>query len=101
MPTGHPIAIIDPVQLEGSNDFGKNFFTILAVGAFPAALAEAGARAAWARAVKMEKGRPCSRRWVQGGAARIQVADGARWRAQVQKNQIILIEGSHTLTSDE
>ena len=55
MPTGHAIAIIDPVQLEGSNDFGKNFFTILAVGAFPPHLLKQGA-GRLGRAVKMEKG---------------------------------------------
>ena len=55
MTTGHPIAIIDPVQLEGSNDFGKNFFTILAVGAFPPHLLKQGA-GRLGRAVKMEKG---------------------------------------------
>ena len=33
MKNGHPIGVIDPTQLEGSNDFGKNCFSIIAVGA--------------------------------------------------------------------
>ena len=53
MTTGHPIAFIDPVQFEGSNDFGKNCFAIIAVGAFSPHLLLQGA-GRMGRSVKME-----------------------------------------------
>ena len=43
MTSGHPIGIIEPSQLEGSNEFGKNVFTIIAIGDFPAYLLSQGA----------------------------------------------------------
>ena len=55
MTTGHPIGIIEPSQLEGSNEFGKNMFTILAVGDFPPHLLDQGA-GRLGRPVPMEKG---------------------------------------------
>ena len=55
MPSGHPIGIIEPSQLEGSNEFGKNMFTILAVGDFPPHLLDQGA-GRLGRPVPMEKG---------------------------------------------
>ena len=55
MPSGHPIGIIEPSQLEGSNEFGKNVFTILAVGDFPPHLLDQGA-GRLGRPVPMEAG---------------------------------------------
>ena len=43
MTSGHNIGIIEPSQLEGSNEFGKNVFTILAIGDFPSYLLSQGA----------------------------------------------------------
>eukprot|EP00966_Prymnesium_polylepis_P243687 5635213-Prymnesium_polylepis.1 len=55
MPSGHPIGFIEPKQLEGNNEFAKNVFTILAVGAFKPHLVKQGA-ARMNRAVPMEAG---------------------------------------------
>ena len=55
MTDGHPIGIIEPSQLEGSNEFGKNVFTILAIGDFPSYLLSHGA-GRLGRPVPMEAG---------------------------------------------
>ena len=55
MTSGHPIGFIDPAQLEGSNDFGKNCFAIIAVGTFPPHLKDQGA-GRLGRPVPMEAG---------------------------------------------
>ena len=55
MPSGHPIGIIEPSQLEGSNEFGKNVFTVIAIGDFPPDLLEQGA-GRLGRPVPMEAG---------------------------------------------
>ena len=55
MTSGHPIGIIEPSQLEGSNEFGKNVFTMIAVGDFPPHLLDQGA-GRLGRPVPMEEG---------------------------------------------
>ena len=55
MSAGHPIGIIEPSQLEGSNEFGKNVFSILAVGDFQKHLLDQGA-GRLGRSVPMEAG---------------------------------------------
>ena len=55
MESGHPIGIIEPSQLEGSNEFGKNVFTIIAIGAFALHLLNQGA-GRLARPVPMQAG---------------------------------------------
>jgi hypothetical protein len=55
MTSGHPIGIIEPSQLEGSNEFGKNVFAILAIGDFPLHLLNQGA-GRLARPVPLEAG---------------------------------------------
>ena len=55
MTSGHPIGVIEPSQLEGSNEFGKNVFTILAIGDFPRHLLDQGA-GRLGRPVPMEAG---------------------------------------------
>ena len=55
MTSGHPIGLIDPGQLEGTNEFGKNCFFIIAVGAFPPHLLKQGA-GRLGRSVEMEAG---------------------------------------------
>ena len=55
MKNGHPIGVIDPTQLEGSNDFGKNCFAIIAVGAFLPHLLKQGT-GRLARPVALEAG---------------------------------------------
>ena len=55
MTSGHNIGIIEPSQLEGSNEFGKNVFTILAIGDFPSYLLSQGV-GRLARPVPMEAG---------------------------------------------
>ena len=55
MESGHPIGVIEPSQLEGSNEFGKNVFTILAIGDFPRHLLDQGA-GRLGRPVPMEAG---------------------------------------------
>ena len=55
MTSGHPIGIIEPSQLEGSNEFGKNVFAIIAIGDFQAYLLGQGA-GRLARPVLMEAG---------------------------------------------
>ena len=55
MTSGHPIGIIEPSQMEGSNEFGKNVSTIIAIGDFASHLLNQGA-GRLARPVPMEAG---------------------------------------------
>lgn len=43
MKSGHPIGFMEPSQLEGSDEFGKNVFAMLAIGAFQPHLLNQGA----------------------------------------------------------